>query len=309
MLDAEGRLVAGATVDFTGGAHATTDATGRATFTAPAEPGVLLARLADGASASATVIAAPATPSASATLAEFPRILLLGDAFTLRGEGFRGEAEANRVTLGERSALVLAASPVALVVQPGAAAAPGAANLAVEVAGRKPVTAAVTLVELELSATKQQLAPRERGSLTVRVHGTEQRLFLEVRNLTPGVVTLARGNLHRAVSRGGAENTAEVKLRGRSAGDFSVRVRVIPAASGTPDVEAARLQLLAALPQAPAADAPRWRKRVERVIRRLEKQPADYLRARDDLERLLAEYPEGDFGRMLEAAWRILIGR
>jgi len=72
-----------------------------------------------------------------------------------------------------------------------------------------------------------------------------------------------------------------------------------------PDVEAVRLQLLAAVPLAP----PEWRRRVERVVRRLERQPADYLGARDDLERLLARYPEGEFGRLLEASWRILIHR
>jgi hypothetical protein len=309
VLDAEGRLAPGVTVDFTGGAHATTDATGRAAFTAPPEPGVLIAWVAGGGTASATVIPAPAAPAESVALDHPPKILLLADPFTLRGTGFRGEAEANRVALGGHTALVLAASPVALVVQAAPAVTPGPAQLDIHVPGRSLSSVKVTLVALEISADKPQLAPRERGALTVRVHGTGQRLELEVRNLTPEKVTLDRGNLHRAISSGGAENIAAVKLRGRREGEFSVSARVVPPASGMPDVEAARLQLLAALPQAPAADASKWRKRVERVIRRLEKQPADYLRARDDLERMLADYPEGEFGRMLEAAWRILIGR
>ena len=58
VLDAAGRLTAGAMVEFSGGERVTTDATGRATFSAPAEPGVLLARLpARGVSASTTVVA------------------------------------------------------------------------------------------------------------------------------------------------------------------------------------------------------------------------------------------------------------
>jgi hypothetical protein len=46
VLDAAGHLTKGAVVEFTGGERVTTDATGRAAFTAPATPGVLLARLA-----------------------------------------------------------------------------------------------------------------------------------------------------------------------------------------------------------------------------------------------------------------------
>lgn len=307
VLDAQGQLTPGVIVEFTGGGQATTDATGRATFTSPADPGVLFARLAGGsperASASATLIVPAAVLPDGVVLAEFPRVIPLGEPFSLRGSGFRGEAEANRVLLGDQPALILAASPVALVVQAGPRVVPGPAQLVVEVGGRSPGPVPVALVALEFSAAKQQLAPRERGQLTVRVRGSEQRLMLEVRNLMPEVVTLSRGNFHRVLSSGGAENAAVVKLTGRREGEFSVSVRVILPASGMPDVEAARLQLLAALPLAP----PDWRRRVERVVRRLERQPADYPRARNDLERLLARYPEGEFGRLLEASWRILI--
>lgn len=309
VLNADGQLAPGAVVEFTGGGQVTTDSTGRATFTAPAERGVLFARFAsrppEGVSASTTIIAGPQSLPDGVALAESSRVIPLGDPFVLNGTGFRGEAEANRVVLGDQPALVLAASPVALVIQPGPRAAPGPAQLVVESAGRSPSSVPVTLVALELSADRQQFAPRQKGKLTVRLRGTDRRLMLEVRNLTPEVVKLSRGNLHRVVSSGGSENTATVKVAGRRAGDFSVSVRLIPPATGMPDTEAARQQLLAALPLAP----PDWRRRVERVIRRLERQPADYLRARDDVERLLAKYPEGEFGRLLEAAWRILINR
>jgi hypothetical protein len=304
VLDAEGQLTPGATVEFTGGVRVTTDATGRATFAAPTEPGVLIARMAGGkVTATATVVPPPDPLPDGVTLADFPRLIQLGDVFHVTGTGLRGEAEADRVLLGDEPALVLAASPIALVVQPGSRLAPGAAQLVVEVTGRSPGRVPVTLVALEVSADKAQLAPREKGTLTVRILGTEQRLMVEVRNLTPEVVTVSRGNLHRVVSSGGASNSAVVNLRGKNEGDYSISLRLIPPAAGTPEVEAARQQLLLALPMAPSD----WRRSVERVIRRLEKQPPDYLRARDDLERLLAKYPEGEFGRQLEAAWRILI--
>jgi len=296
----------GATVEFTGGVRVTTDATGRATFAAPTEPGVLIARIAGGkVTATATVVPLPDPLPDGVTLSDFPRVITLSDTFHVRGTGFRGEAEANRVLLRDQPALILAASPVELVVQSGPRLAPGAGQLVVEVTGRSPGPAAVTLVAFDVNADKAQLAPREKGTLTVRILGTEQRLMLEVRNLTPNVVTVSRGNLHRVVSSGGTSNSAVVNMRGKNEGEYSISLRLIPPAAGTPDVEAARQQLLLALPMAPSD----WRRRVERVIRRLEKQPPDYLRARDDLERLLAKYPEGEFGRQLEAAWRILIYR
>lgn len=304
VLSVAGQLLPGATVEFTGGAQVTTDATGRATFAAPAEPGVLVARIAGAkVTVTATVVAPADSIPDGVTLSDFPRIITLNDTFRVSGTGFRGEAEANRVLLRDQPALILAASPVALVVQPGPRTAPGAAQFVVEVGGRSPGPVPVTLVALELNADKPQLAPRERGQLTVRVVGSEQRLTVEMRNLTPEVITLSRGNLHRVITSGGPTNAATVRMTGKSEGDFSVSVRVIFPAAGTPDIDAARQQLMLALPMAPSD----WRRRVERVIRRLEKQPPDYFRARDDLERLLADYPPGEFGRQLEAAWRVLI--
>jgi hypothetical protein len=71
------------------------------------------------------------------------------------------------------------------------------------------------------------------------------------------------------------------------------------------DVEGARQQLLAAVHLAPTG----WGPRVEKLIEQLEKRPQDGVKVRDALEKMLAQRPEGEFGRRLEAAWKILLNR
>ncbi len=306
VLDAAGRLTSGAVVEFTGGERVTTDATGRASFTAPVAAGVLLARLpGPGVSASTTVIAPPLIQPDGVQVFDYPRVISLADRFAVDGSGFQGEADGNRALLGDQPALVLAASSVALVLLPGPRAVEGPAQLLIEVGGRSPGPVPVTLVSLELSATKKQLAPGEKGKLSVRVRGSAQRLAIEARNLTPEVIELPRGNVQRVTSGGGASNTAEIELLGLRVGDFSLSVRLVPGAVGLPDMEAVRRQLFAARELAKGE----WHDRVGRLIRRIQRDPQDVPRVRDELEKMLAEQPEGEFGRLLEAAWRLLLKR
>jgi hypothetical protein len=306
VVDAGGQLAKGAEVEFTGGQRITTDATGRAVFTAPAAAGVLLAHLSGlNVSASTTVIAPPPVVPDGVQVFEYPRVISVSDRFAVDGFGFRGEADENRALLGDQPALVLAASPAALVLLPGPHVVQGPAQLVIEVGGRSPGPVPITLVSLELSATKKQLAPNERGKLTVRVQGSDQRLVLEARNLTPDIIALPRGNVQRVTSSGGASNTAQIELHGLRIGDFSLSVRLVPGAAGLPDMEAVRTKLLAA--RSLATD--NWQERVDRVLQRIARDPQDVARIQDDLEKMLAEQPEGRFGQLLEAAWRELIRR
>ncbi|MBI3484392.1 MAG: hypothetical protein HY012_04485 [Acidobacteria bacterium] len=305
VLDAQGALLPGAEVEFLGGAKVTTDATGRATFTAPAEAGVLVAQ-SGGAKASAAVILPAENSPDGVQVTETPQLISLHEPFSVGGGGFRGEAEGTRAWLGEQPALVLAASPVALVVQPGPRTPPGATQLVIEAGGRSPGPVAITVVSLEVSAEKKQLAPKEKGKFTVQARGSEQRLEVEVRNSTPDVVKLPEGaEVLRVRTRGGAENSAEVELEGRRTGDFSVSVRLIPPVAGLPDVEMARQKLVAAQRIAPKG----WATRLDNLIERLEKNPQEASKVRNTLEKMLAEKPQGEFGRLLEGAWLILLKR
>ena len=304
VLGPDGRLLPGAAVEFSGGKRVITDATGRAAFRAPDAPGIMVTRLSgSNTSATATVTAPPADVPDGVNPAQFPRIVMLGEPFNVRGSGFRGEADANRVYLGEKPAAVLAASPVALVVLPAADSPAGPAQLVIEVGGRSPGPFPVRLIAIDLIAAKDRLAAGEKARLGLRVRGTEQPLELEVRNLTPRVVRLTDGDVQRVRTRGGSDNAAAVEMEGVRAGDFSVSARLVRPASGLPDTETAREKLLAARAQAPAALAPR----VDSLIALLGESTQNALRVRNELEKMLAETPQGEFGRLLEAAWRALL--
>jgi len=304
VLDAAGRLAPGAAVEFTGGESVTTDETGRAAFTAPAQEGVLLAKvMGRNSSASTIVLQAAANPPDSVEVLDYPRVISITDRFVLDGFGFSGAADGNRVLLGDQPAVVLAASPITLTVLPGPGVTEGPAQLLVEAGGRSPGPAQVSLVSLHLTASKKELAAGEKGTLFVRVRGTDQRLVVEARNLSPDVIEFPKGNAQRLPTSGGAENLAEVEMLGVRPGAFSVIARLVPVAVGLPDVEAARQHLLSARRVAP----PQWQERLDRFIRHIERDPQDVPKLRDDLERMLAEKPEGEFGRLIEAAWKELL--
>ena len=314
VVGPDGRLLPGAEVEFSGEVHRTTDSTGRATFQAPRQPGVMLVRLADGgATGSAVVEAAAPSPPDGVQVHQLPRVALLNEKFHVSGTGFRGEADANQVRLGDQPAVVLAASPVSLVVIPGPGCTPGPAQFLLEVDGRSPGPFPIRLVTLELILDQPRLAAGERASLRVRAVGTDEPLVIEARNLTPGVVRLVDGEVQRVTTRGGAENVASLRVEGVRPGDYSVSLRLIRSASGLPDTESSRRHLLAARTMAPQgcgnnlSKCEAWFARVDRLIGLLEENPQNALKVRNELEKMLAEQPEGEFGRLLEAAWRALL--
>lgn len=303
VLSADGRLLPGVAVQFSGGQQVTTDGTGRALFTAPAEPGVLLAEIPGGSiGASATVLAAG--PPATLGLTQLPRIVSLTDRVVVSGTGFRGEADANRVQLGGQPALVLAASPLTLSVISSKKASPGPAPLVIDVGGAE-ATTTTTLVAFELTSEKPRVPPQKKGKLFVRVLGSTQRLEIEARNRTPDVIRFRRGDVQRLLTSGGAENTAQIEVEGLRTGDFAFSVRLVPAPAGLPDTESVRQFLLAAQRVAPKKDA----HRLEKLIRRLEQRPQEAIQVRTELEKMMARKPEGQYGRLLESAWEVLLNR
>jgi hypothetical protein len=302
VIGPNGRLVPDIQVEFSGGVRFTTDATGRVRFRAPAGAGVVLAGI-PGSSAVASATVLDASPSSKFAVADVPRILSLRDRFTVSGAGFSGDADANSVELGGKPAVVIAASPLSLVIVAGPGAAPGPGNLVVRTNGAE-AAVATTLVALEFTSAKARLAPKEKAKLVVRVVGAEQPLELEARNLSPDVVRFRRGDLQRTRTRGGTDNFAEIEVQGLRAGDYAFTARVVPPA-GSPDTEAARQYLLAAQRLAPVKDA----HRVTKLIQRLERRPQESVKVRNELEKMLGKKPEGDYGRLIEAAWEILLNR
>lgn len=229
VLDVNGRLTPGATVSFSNGDTIVTNATGRARFVAPLNAGVIYATVASRPTRVYTTILSPAeASSASLQIGSVPRFASLADRFEVDGRGFCGEADANNVRVGGKPALVLAASPTTLIVLPPGDAEPGPADVEVSCETRSAPPVSITFLVLALEADSSPLSPGEHRTLTVQVTGTNARVPLEARNLSPEIAELSGGNPAKASSSGGAENSAQFDLVGLLRGNFLISVRLLP---------------------------------------------------------------------------------
>jgi hypothetical protein len=229
VLDVNGRLTPGVTVNFSNGDRLKTDATGRALFVAPLNPGMIFGSIAGRPGRVATAILSQSeAASASIEASSAPRVASLTDRFEIFGKGFCGDADANQVTIAGQPAMVLASSPASLVVLPPQDLQPGGAAVEISCAKHQSPAFSVTFVGLDLEADSSPLKPGEHRALTVRVRGTTAKIALEAGNLAPEVAELTGGNPVRAYSSGGAENLGKFEVVGRKNGSFLISIRLAP---------------------------------------------------------------------------------
>lgn len=229
VLDVNGRLTPGATVNFSNGDKVVTNATGRALFAAPVNPGVIYATISSRPGrVYTTILTAAEVKSSSLQVSGAPQFASLADRFELPGTGFCGDADANSVRVAGKPALVLASSSAALIVLPPSDVAPGPANVETSCGKRSAPPFSITFVDLSLAADSSPLAPGEHRTLTVDVRGTAAKVPLEARNLSPKVADLSGGNPAKVSSSGGTENAARFELIGRERGNFVISVRLLP---------------------------------------------------------------------------------
>jgi len=243
VLDSQGRLLPNVAVELSGGQKVTTDLTGRAMFKATDQLGSMAAIIPGRRVSASTVVlasedigpqAVPEGIAGGVRLASYPRVLALHDRFTLEGTGFRGAADLNHVYLNSDPCLVLASSPVSLVVLPGPSLPVGDISLHVSVAGTDAGEFPVSAVLLEFSGPTEAVDAGSTGKLTVSAHGTTEPLLLEIRNGSPGVIQLSDGNVQRVKTSGGEENIAQVEVKFVTGGNYSVSARLISAAGSSP---------------------------------------------------------------------------
>jgi hypothetical protein len=229
VLDANGRLTPGVTVNFSNGDTLKTDATGRALFVAPLNPGVMFASIEGRASRVPTAIVIPQeATSSSMEITAAPQMVMLTDRFEITGRGFCGEADSNQATVGGQAALVLASSPVSLVVLPPNELNPGTADVKVSCGKNVSPVFRTTFVELALEADTSPLKPGEHRTLTVHVRGTAAKVNVEARNLAPKTAELSGGTSVKQTSSGGANNAARFTVVGIQQGSFLVSIRLVP---------------------------------------------------------------------------------
>jgi hypothetical protein len=245
VLDVNGHLAANASVELSSGQKISTDATGRALFVAPSDPGALTAKISGQETNTLTeVVASPdADPSAPVEGSlgpvrpgfSFPRFLTLHDRFTIDGKGFSGRADSNRVQLADQACLIVAASPVSLVVLPGLHVPIGTIALHVNADGRDLGAFPVTAVLLEFIGPSQAPNAGTQSKLTLRVRGTTERLEVEVRNGSPEIIQFLHGNVQRLRTSGGDQNVAPVDMKLLAPGNYVVTARLISAGPEAPD--------------------------------------------------------------------------
>jgi hypothetical protein len=239
VLDVNGRLTPGVHVNFSNGDRVITDTTGRALFVAPLDPGKISAVIADHPGRVFITILSP-TEASSETLqvTAAPHVASLTDRFELAGRAFCADADANNVTVGGVPALVLASSPMSLVVLPPDDLKPGNADIVVSCQKRVSEPFTIRFVELSLEADSSPLSPGDHRTLNVHVRGTPNKISLEARNLAPDIADLTGGNPARVSSSGGEENMAQFQLVGKQRGSFVVSIRLLaPAAPPQPSAE------------------------------------------------------------------------
>jgi hypothetical protein len=241
-LDAAGRLLPNVGVELSGGQRVTTDATGRALFVAPREVGKLVARIPGQEITASSAVTAPADAAAQSSaggsadgvrMASYPRALTIHDRFTIEGVGFSGAADSNHVFLLDQPCLVVASSPVALVVLPGPHIPIGQINLRVSVGGHDTGQIPISAVLLEFSGPTEAPDAGTQGNIFLSVRGATDRLTVEVRNGSPGIIQFPRGNVQRLTTSGGEQNFAPVELKFLSAGNYTVTARLISTEPGS----------------------------------------------------------------------------
>jgi hypothetical protein len=155
------------------------------------------------------------------------------------------------------------------------------------------------MVLLELSGPADAPNAGASGKLTVLARGTRERVAVEVRNGSPNIIELLRGNTMRVTTSGGDRNAAEIDAKFAGPGDYTVTARLIPTDAGLPDLEATRQKLVAAR----ALATGNWAARADRLIRLIDRAPQDVSEIRAQLQQMLNDKPSGEFARLLESAW------
>ncbi len=303
VLDAEGRLVPHAAINFSDGSHTETDVTGHAFLTAPLTPSALIARVTLRPDIMACTVVLPHSTPEKTEILSVPPLVSIHDPFEVQGAGFRGDASGNHVTFHDEPAVVLASSPAALVILLDPKSEPGTWKLSIASNGPE-VWSSLAALAIEFNLAAGRIAPGMKTKLTVRVRGTDQAQELDVENFAPEVLRLANEGAERVRTRGGVDNSAALEVRALHAGDFSFRVRIISTEPGVPDVEGAHAYLEAAQIIA----SPPWKRRLDPAIARLERPKANVKQVLDQLEKLIPDAPQGDFAIFLGAARNALRG-
>ncbi len=303
VLKANGHVAPGVKVVLSSGEVVTTDESGRAHFLVPPETGLMFARVPGTEAREAADVLPQGSGSGRLQVAQIPKVVALENHFAVSGGSFQGDADRNRVEIAEKAILILASSPVQLIVMPPANALPGPASL-VMIEGTTEIATKITLVDVASSGSSDAEVRRgKKATILLRVRGIAEPVELAIRDLSPQVAQFPHGNEVRVRTKGGSDNSAVVPLKGISAGSFSFAVN-LENTSTTANAPVARDFLEAARKIAP----PDVANRLGAILKELRGDNVDVAKVRNGLQEISNKDGSGDFQALIRAACRALDG-
>lgn len=301
VLTVDGHVAHGAKVVLSNGEVVTTDESGRAHFLAPSEVGVLFARIPSTEVSEVTDVLQQASGTDSLQVTSIPKVVSLENYFSIGGRGFQGDADRNQVKIEGKAVLVLASSPVELIVMPALNLTPGLGTVTVTEGAAETVTD-ITLVNVTaLNSLDAQVRSGRRSEIVFLVRGTEEPLNLRIQNLNPETVQLAHRTVHYVRTAGGLDNSAILQFKGRNAGPFSFAITV-ESAIGKPNAPVARDFLAAAQKVA----EPDIANRITKILKKLRGNNIEVAEVQNDLQQILPDASSRDVQALIRASLRVL---
>lgn len=150
-----------------------------------------------------------------------------GGQIVIDGHSFDGVADRNRVIVdGTYDAHVLVASPVQLKADLPGNLIPGTHSVSVSTAGLRSNPGQLEVVALEVRPFGKDTSKDEINRLSVRVLGTNQVVRVHVKNFTPEVLRIGRGDELVVNSPGGTNNQIVLSVQRLRKGSYHVDAKL-----------------------------------------------------------------------------------
>lgn len=303
VLTADGHVAPGVRIVLSSGQVLTTDESGRAHFLVPPQTGPLFARLLGSESREAADVLPEQPSNGHLQLTQAPKVASASERLVVSGSGFEGDADKNSVEVDGKRALVLASSPVQLVVVPAADTVLGPERLVIA-KGNSEVTEAITFVRIvPMSFSETQIRSGKDAMIHLLAQGTAEPLNMEIKNLTPGVAQFKRGDMLLVRSKGGTDNWAIIRIKGLEAGQFSYSVRLENEyRQADPPVT---IDFLRAAQKTAGPDT---RKKIDSIVKELQQKAANLKELLKVLQKIADSSRSADFQALISAAEQSISG-
>lgn len=222
----------GVDVDFNG-TVLTTGANGQVQYLVPEDstPGPTLKIAIAGKQLATTKVVHILQPLSTSSEAQVPHVDRVTanaskfDTVTIQGHNFNGQSESLNVIIdGKWAAQILSTSPLELKILVPEEVPAGQHSVCVTKSGLKSNHALFSLISLQVAPdARPGQAPTK---LIVRALGTIKPVAVHLRNNTPNIITIVKGNDLRIKTPGGKDNSIAVNVRLKQRGNYNIEASI-----------------------------------------------------------------------------------